>query len=64
MPLSTILTGFVDFALAMIPLTVVMVVTGVSPGLAIITLPLWLLAIGVVIAGGRTNLRHAQCPVP
>ena len=50
-PLSMVLPGFVDFALAMIPLAVVMAVTGVSPGLGLITLPLWVLAIGVVSLG-------------
>lgn len=47
-PLSAVLTGFVDFALALIPLAVVMGILGVSPGLELITLPLWVLAIGVV----------------
>jgi lipopolysaccharide transport system permease protein len=50
-PLSTVLPGFVDFALAMIPLAVVMTVTGVSPGIGLVTLPLWVLAIGVVSLG-------------
>ena len=46
-----VLPGFVDFALATIPLAVMMAVTGVSPGVGLITLPLWVLAIGVVSLG-------------
>ena len=50
-PLSPIVTGFVDFGLALIPLAVVMGIKGVAPGVGLITLPLWILAIGAVTLG-------------
>jgi ABC-type polysaccharide/polyol phosphate export permease len=50
-PISAILPGFVDFALALLPLAVVMAFTGVAPDLALLSLPLWVLAIGMTSLG-------------
>ena len=50
-PLSAVLPGLVDLAVALVPLTVAMVVTGVRPGPAIVTLPFWVLGLVVTSFG-------------
>jgi ABC-type polysaccharide/polyol phosphate export permease len=50
-PIAAILPGFVDFALGLLPLAVVMAVTGVAPGPELVTLPLWVLGLGLTSLG-------------
>jgi ABC-type polysaccharide/polyol phosphate export permease len=50
-PLSAIVPGFVDLALSLLALGVLMVIFDVGPTWAIATLPLWLLALMVTVFG-------------
>ena len=52
-PLSSLLPGLIDLAVALTSLVVVLVVVGELPSLAILTVPLWTVAlIGVVLGPG------------
>src|SRR4029077_5423605 len=42
LPLSSIPSSFVDFAVAMVMMVILMAIYGVWPGLAILTLPVWI----------------------
>jgi lipopolysaccharide transport system permease protein len=50
-PLSALLPGLIDLAVALTSLTVILVAVGNAPGLAILTLPLWTLAMMVAVLG-------------
>jgi lipopolysaccharide transport system permease protein len=50
-PLSAILPGLIDLTVALTSLTVILVVMGQPPGPAILTLPLWTIAMIIVVVG-------------
>jgi ABC-type polysaccharide/polyol phosphate export permease len=50
-PLGSILPGLLDFAVALPVLAGVLIVTGTAPGLALITLPVWLLLLVFLALG-------------
>lgn len=50
-PIAAVIPGFVDFALGLIPLVVVMVATGVTPSVALVTMPVWVLGLGLASLG-------------
>ena len=52
LPISTVLSTLVDIAVSLALLAVMMVVTGVHPGLGVITLPIWFLAVLALALGG------------
>lgn len=53
-PLASVLPGLLDLAVAMVVLAVMMTWIGIAPGLAILTLPLWVLGAMVVAVGTGT----------
>jgi ABC-type polysaccharide/polyol phosphate export permease len=62
-PIASILPGFVDYALGLLPLAVVMLFTGPVPGPELITLPLWVLglalaSLGVGLIFATANVRY------
>lgn len=62
-PLASVLPGLVDLLLALVILGAIMPFYGVRPSWAILTLPLWLLALVVVVLGvslllGTLNVRY------
>ncbi len=50
-PVASVLPGLVDLGIALVILAVFMAVSGTAPTLAVVTLPLWLLATGVLALG-------------
>nr|WP_283250921.1 ABC transporter permease [Rhabdothermincola salaria] len=63
LPLSTMLSTLVDVAVSLGLLVVLLVATGVHPGLGVLTLPLWFLlvlalALGVGLAAGALMVRY------
>jgi lipopolysaccharide transport system permease protein len=50
-PLGSILPGLLDFAIALPILAGVLIVTGTAPGLALVTLPVWLLVLVFLALG-------------
>lgn len=52
LPISTVLSTLVDVGVSVALLVVMMAVTGVHPGLGVITLPLWFLAVLALALGG------------
>ena len=62
-PVASVLPGLVDFLLSLAILTVVMPFFGARPGWAILTLPLWMVAMVAVVLGvsfllGTLNVRY------
>ncbi len=52
LPLSVVLSSMVDVAVSLALLVVTMALSGVHPGLGVITLPIWFLAIVAIALGG------------
>ncbi len=52
LPVSTVLSTLVDVAVSLALLAVMMVATGVHPGLGVVTLPIWFLAVIALALGG------------
>lgn len=50
-PFAAVLPGLIDFAISLVILAVFMAVYGVAPSLALLTLPLWFLAVVLVALG-------------
>lgn len=50
-PLAAALPGLVDMAVAFVAVAVVMVALGIIPGLALLTLPIWIAALCLVVLG-------------
>ncbi|MBA3368992.1 MAG: ABC transporter permease [Geodermatophilaceae bacterium] len=50
-PLAAALPGLVDMSVAFVGVAVVMVVLGIAPGLALLTLPIWVAALCLVVLG-------------
>jgi ABC-type polysaccharide/polyol phosphate export permease len=50
-PIASVIPGFVDFAIGLIPIAVVMVATGTAPTIALVTMPLWVLGLGLASLG-------------
>jgi lipopolysaccharide transport system permease protein len=50
-PLAAALPGLVDFAASLVIVVVAMAVYGVAPGVALVFLPLWILATAVILVG-------------
>lgn len=50
-PVAALLPGYVDFLISLLLVGVLMLITDVAPGLAILLLPVWLLAGGIVALG-------------
>jgi len=62
-PLSTMLSVLLDFAVSLVLFVVLLVVNGVNPGWAILTAPLWILcalvlASGLGLAGAALNVKY------
>ncbi|WP_187368763.1 ABC transporter permease [Baekduia soli] len=62
-PVAAVLPGLLDLAIALVILAVLMAVEGVSPGVEILTLPLWLaalvlLTLGVGLLLATLNVRY------
>jgi len=63
LPISTVLSTLVDTAVALALLAVMLVVSGVWPGLAFLTFPIWMLllialALGIGLAAGALMVRY------
>jgi len=63
LPLSTAFSTLVDFGVGAVLLAIVMAITGVVPGLAVLTLPLWLLVMGLIglscgLVAGAATVRY------
>jgi lipopolysaccharide transport system permease protein len=52
LPLSTVLSTLVDVAVSFGLLVVMLIITGVRPGLGVITLPIWFVAVIALALGG------------
>lgn len=70
-PLSAAIPGLVDFAIAFVVLIGMMVVLGVAPGLAVVLLPVWILAamitglvIGMPLAALNVKYRDVRVALP
>jgi len=50
-PIASVIPGFVDFAIGLLPIAVVMLVTGIAPTLALVTMPVWVLGLGLASLG-------------
>lgn len=71
LPISALFSAFVDFAVAMGSLAVVLVLFGVRPGLALLTLPFWVLllfamglGLGTLAAALSVQYRDLQHALP
>jgi lipopolysaccharide transport system permease protein len=58
LPLSTLGSNVIDFVVALAMMALILVVAGVTPGLALLTLPLWV-ALVIVLASGLGMLAAA-----
>jgi len=61
LPVASLVPNLLDLAIALVALAVVMGISGITPGLAIVTLPLWIVGIGAV--GGAVGLIFATMNV-
>jgi lipopolysaccharide transport system permease protein len=61
LPFSTLGSTLLDFVVALAMMAVILVITGVAPGLAIVTLPLWIVVAGMI--GGGLGLLAAALMV-
>ncbi len=52
LPFSTVLSTLVDIAVSLVLLVVLLAITGVRPGLGVITFPIWMAAVLVLAVGG------------
>jgi ABC-type polysaccharide/polyol phosphate export permease len=50
-PIASVIPGFVDFAIGLLPIAVVMVATGIVPSIALITMPVWVIGLGLASLG-------------
>ena len=71
LPLSVLGSVLLDFLVALVMMGVIIVVAGVTPGLAILTLPIWVVAVvalasglGLLAAGLMVPYRDVQYIVP
>jgi lipopolysaccharide transport system permease protein len=55
-PLAAVVPGFLDLAISLVIMGVIMALTGVAPGPALLTLPLWIVAAAGVAAAVGTWL--------
>ena len=66
LPLSTVLSTLVDVAVSLALLGVLLVTSGIRPGLGVITFPIWMLAVlalalGIGLASGALMVRYRDC---
>jgi lipopolysaccharide transport system permease protein len=66
-PLAAVLPGLLDLLISLVIMAGILVVSGVSPGLALVTLPLWIgaavvvaAAIGILLAALNALYRDVQ----
>jgi lipopolysaccharide transport system permease protein len=66
-PLAAVLPGLLDFAISLVVMAIILAASDVAPGLALITLPLWIAAavlvataIGVLLAALNALYRDVQ----
>jgi len=71
LPLSTLGSTLIDFAVALVMMAVILVIAGVAPGLALLTLPLWLAVVlllgtglGLMAGALMVSYRDVQYVLP
>lgn len=62
LPLSTVLSTLVDVAVSLVLLAVTMVISGVHPGLGVVTLPIWFLAVLALALGAGLFFGALEVP--
>jgi len=62
LPLSIVLSTLVDVGVSAVLLAVTMAITGVHPGLGVLTLPVWLLAVLAIALGGGLFFGALEVP--